>query len=72
MSITPVLPNLHEYPILFTLIVIGALCAGGLILTYLFQVMGEVVIAYYGFRAKSADARARFQQSINKRGRDTG
>ena len=62
----PVLANLHEYPILATLIVIGVLCAIGMVITYMFRVMGDVVDSYYDFRAKCALARERFRQSMKE------
>lgn len=71
-SPAPVLANLHEYPIVATFVVIGVICAFGLVLTYLFRVMGEVVDSYYDFRVKCAEARERFRQSIKVRAKDTG
>jgi len=68
----PAFANLHEYPILATLVVIGVLCALGMVITYLFRVMGDVVDSYYDFRAKCALARERFRQSIKERAKDTG
>ena len=62
----PVLANLHEYPILATLVVIGVLCAVGIVITYLFRVMGDVVESYYDFRAKCALARERFRQTMKE------
>ena len=69
---TSILANLHEYPILATLIVIGVLCAAGIVITYLFRVMGDVVDSYYDFRAKCAVAKERFRQSMKERAKDTG
>jgi hypothetical protein len=64
--------SLHEYPILATLIVIGVICAVGIVITYLFRVMGDVVDSYYDFRVKRAQARERFRQSMKERAKDTG
>ena len=63
---TSVLANLHEYPFLATLVLIGFIGAVGTVVTYLFRVMGEMVDSYYDFRAKCALARARFRDSIGK------
>ena len=68
----PVLANLHEYPILATLVVIGVTCAVGIVITYVFRVMGDVVDSYYDFRAKCVQARERFRQSKKERAKNTG
>ena len=64
--------NLHEYPIFIVLAVFNIFFAIEMILAHLFITMGEVVDAYYRFREKVAAARARFQQSMNERAKDTG
>jgi hypothetical protein len=64
-----VLTNLHEYTTLTVLAALGILLAVGMVLTYLFRVMGEVVDSYYEFRTKCFQARLRFQQSMEERGK---
>jgi hypothetical protein len=72
LNAAPGFADLHEYPILATLVVIGVLCAASLVLTYLFRVMGDVVDAYYDFRAKCVAARERFRRSMKERAKGAG
>ncbi len=58
----PDLSSLHEYPIIATLILVGAFCAAGMILCYFLRVLTEVIEAWYEFRSRCATAKDRFRR----------
>jgi Na+-transporting methylmalonyl-CoA/oxaloacetate decarboxylase gamma subunit len=72
LTVAPVLVNLHEYSIAAMFIVIGVLCTVGMVLTYLFRMMGEVVDSYYDFRAKHTLAKKRFRKMMKESEDDEG
>lgn len=66
-------PPLTLDPTALTIVTIGVLGAIAMVLSYLFRQLGDVVDAYYDFRAKCAAARERWQRRTPKeRAGDTG